>query len=210
MMLTLSSSRSAIALNCWLSSRSSSVPWDSSSDATRDDRSPSASRRLASVSRVSGVVNRWARNAATSTATRNATLAMISSRAVTLASVLARLVYGFDSVTIEPPGRRVGRDEVDRLGRDRGVLRLARLGLHLEVGREHEVRLRLDDGDAVRVRPDEADRDSRVRLGDRLGGEAEHLALEELARPRVEDHRAVGQLAEDDLVVGHRPEHERA
>ena len=60
MISTLSSSRSAIVLNWVDSSRSSSVPDESSSVATREPRSPSASRREASVSRVIGVLKRWA------------------------------------------------------------------------------------------------------------------------------------------------------
>ena len=54
MIPTLSSSRSAIWLNWVETARSSSVPVDSASVATRDARSPSASRREASVRRVIG------------------------------------------------------------------------------------------------------------------------------------------------------------
>ena len=58
MIETLSSSRSAMALNCVDSTRSSSVPDESSSLVTRDVKSPSARRREASVRRVRGVVKR--------------------------------------------------------------------------------------------------------------------------------------------------------
>ncbi len=99
---TLSSSRSAIVLNWVDSARSSRVPDESSSVATREVRSPSASRREASVSRVIGVEKRWAMKAATSTATMNAAEAMTRSSPVMAASVFARPVYGLERVTLMP------------------------------------------------------------------------------------------------------------
>ena len=104
MIETLCSSRSAIWLNCSESARSSVVLDATSSAGTRDDRSPSASRREASVRRVRGVVKRCARNAATSTATPNAIPAITRTRPVIAASVLERAVYGLDKVTTMPHG----------------------------------------------------------------------------------------------------------
>ena len=119
--------------------------------ATRAVRSPSASARDASVRRRSGVVKRWARNAATITATRNATAAMTSSRPVTLASVLRRNVYGFDSVTPMPQScrRSPGRLRGAR-GRSR-VARLAAVRRDRPRRREREPGAGTTTSDAVRV-----------------------------------------------------------
>ena len=62
-------------------------------------RSPSARPREASVRRRSGVVNRRAMAADTSTLSPSANRATAASRPVTLASAVARKVYGLDSVT---------------------------------------------------------------------------------------------------------------
>ncbi len=107
MMPTLSSSRSAIWLNWVESVRSSSVPDERSSVATREARSPSARRRDTSVRRVMGTLNRWARNAATSTAIRNAAAAITSSSPLIAAIVVARLVNGSLSVAWIPQSRCV-------------------------------------------------------------------------------------------------------
>ena len=99
MISTLSWSRSAIALNWTASSAISDDPARTSSGGTRRVRSPSASPRDASVRRRSGVVKRRAMAADTSTLSPSANSATAASRPVTLASAVARKVYGLDSVT---------------------------------------------------------------------------------------------------------------
>ncbi len=104
MIATLSSSRSAIALNWRDSSEISIAPVTASRVGTRLPSSPRSRSLAAVVSRRSGVVNRRARNAATATEMRKATIPTTMSRPVTAAMVEARKVYGFDRVTCTPHG----------------------------------------------------------------------------------------------------------
>ena len=172
MMLTLSSSRSAIALNCWLSSRSSRVPCDSSSDgdARREVPVGEAAARLGEPGDRRGEPVGEERRDEHGDEERDAGHDQQQRRDVGERARPARVRVG-QRDDDAPVRRVVGRSKSTDCGRDRGVLRLAGLGLHLGVGREHEVRLGLDDRDAVGVRADEADGDRRVGLRDRLGGE---------------------------------------
>ena len=88
-----------MALNWTASSAISDDPARTSLSGTRRVRSPSARPRDASVSRRSGVVKRRAMAAETSTLSPSAKSATAASSPVTLASAVARNVYGFDSVT---------------------------------------------------------------------------------------------------------------
>ena len=110
MIATLSSSRSAIALNWTASSVSSDEPARTSARSTRFARSPSASAREASVRRRSGVVNRRAIAAATMIASPSATMPTAASRPVTLAMAVSRNVYGFDSWTSMAYGKALSVD----------------------------------------------------------------------------------------------------
>ena len=115
MISTLSSSLSAIALNWTASSASSDDPARTSFGGTRRVRSPSARPRDASVRRRSGVVNRRAMAAETSTLSPSANRAIAASSPVTLARAVARNVYGLASVTSRAYGVKTGSPAVIRL-----------------------------------------------------------------------------------------------
>ena len=185
MISTLSWSRSAIALNWTASSASSDEPARTSFGGTRRVRSPSARPRDASVRRRSGVVNRRAMAAETSTLRPSANSAMAASSPVTLASAVARKVYGLARVTSTAYGVKTGSPPEN--GWSTKTVRSCVCPGHglgrragMTAGRPSRRGRRL----ALALRDPPAERDRDVGLGELVGDDPLLVRVEELARTR--------------------------
>ena len=134
---------------------------------------------------------------------------MISSRAVTLASVLARLVYGLDSVTTSPHGGVSGAMKSTDWGAIAGSCAWPGSGSVWRSAVNTRSGSRLDDRDAVGVRADEAELPPRCPPGRRPAAVSWNRSPSRISR--AAGWRTTvpsGNSRIDDVVVGHRREHQ--